>query len=168
MKRLLLLPLLLLLAACGDSDAPVVDDGATDMVAQELTVEGAYAVAAPVGGTGGVFMTIQGGSDDDALLSATYPGAERVEIHRTTVGDDGMMKMDMLERLDVRAGRSVMLEQGGYHIMLINLTNGLTAGETIDLTLTFENAGAMVVPVGIRDLSDLPSMGGNESTASDE
>ncbi len=167
MKRLLLLPLLLMLAACGDSDAPQMGDDTTEVVSQELTVEGAYAVTAPAGGTGGVFMTIQGGSTDDALLSAAYPGAERVEIHRTTAGEDGMMKMEMLDRLEVRAGRSVMLEQGGYHIMLINLTDALTAGETIDLTLTFEDAGVMTVPVGIRDLSDLPSMGGNESTASD-
>ncbi len=168
MTRLLLLPLLLLLAACGDSDAPQVDDGTMDVVQQELTVEGAYAVTAPAGGTGGVFMTIQGGSDDDALLSASYPGAERVEIHRTTAGEDGMMQMERMERLDVRAGRPMMLEQGGYHIMLINLADGLMAGETLDLMLTFEDAGAMTVPVDIRDLSDLPSMGGNESIPGDE
>ncbi len=167
MKHLLFFPLLLTLAACGDSDAPQTDTTA-DVVAQQLTVEGAYAATAPAGGTGGVFLTIQGGSADDALLSVSYSGAERVEIHRTSAGADGMMQMEKMDRLDVRAGRQVSLEPGGYHVMLINLTEALTAGETLDLTMTFEEAGAMMVPVDIRALSDLPSMGGNESTASDE
>ena len=168
MKRLFVLPLLLLLAACGDSDdVPQIDNAADAITSQDLTVDGAYAAAAPVGGTGGVFMTINGGTDDDALLSASYPGAERVEIHRTSAGADGMMQMEQIDRLAVRAGREVSLEPGGYHVMLINLNDALTAGETLDLTLTFEDAGVVTVPVGVRALSELPSMGGNESTASD-
>ena len=44
----------------------------------------------------------------------------------------------------------VTLEPGGYHIMLIGLTEDLTDGMTFDLTLTFEKAGDVVVPVTVQ------------------
>jgi copper(I)-binding protein len=171
MRLLLLLPLLLLLAACTDDDgAPQLNDsdGITDAPLDPApTVLNAYAAATPAGGTGGAFMTIQGGGEDDVLLSASYPKAQRVEIHRTSASEDGMMQMERLDQLAISAGRQVQLEPGGLHVMLIGLTDPLTAGETLELTLTFEEAGTVVVPVEVRDLSALPSMGGGESMPSE-
>jgi copper(I)-binding protein len=162
--RPLLALLLLALTACG-SDAPdLTTDGLQEVQPDTpLAVEGAYAAPAPTGGTGGVFLTIQGGSAGDALLSAAYPAAERVELHRTTAGEDGMMQMAQIDRLEVRPGGSVQLEPGGYHLMLINLSQPLVAGQTAEVELTFENAGVVTVPVDVRPLNQLPSLGGNES-----
>jgi copper(I)-binding protein len=43
-----------------------------------------------------------------------------------------------------------MLKSGGFHVMIMGLTSDLTKGQTIQLTLTFQNAGAVVVPFEVR------------------
>lgn len=43
-----------------------------------------------------------------------------------------------------------MLAPGGYHVMLIGLTGDLTEGMTFDLTLTFEKAGDVIIPVTVQ------------------
>ena len=44
-----------------------------------------------------------------------------------------------------------VLEPGGYHIMLLDISTPLELGETFDVTLTFENAGEQVVEVEVRE-----------------
>ena len=46
---------------------------------------------------------------------------------------------------------SVELKPGSYHIMLIDLTRELQAGEKIDLTLKFEKAGDVKVTAEVRE-----------------
>jgi copper(I)-binding protein len=43
-----------------------------------------------------------------------------------------------------------LLKPGGFHIMLIGLTNELKSGDTFDITLTFANAGEITVTVPVR------------------
>ena len=55
--------------------------------------------------------------------------------------ENGMMKMAQLtEGLPLAAGQAVELKPGGNHLMLIGLTAPLVAGETVPLTLTFQDA----------------------------
>jgi copper(I)-binding protein len=64
---------------------------------------------------------------------------------------EGEMTMRPVDGIDIPAEGTVTLEPGGYHVMLIDLAKPLAAGETFDLTLTFENAGEQVVTVTVRD-----------------
>ncbi len=66
-------------------------------------------------------------------------------------GDMGAMTMRPVDRIDLPAGESVSLEPGGYHVMLLDLAKPLEAGETIEVTLTFEQAGEQTVQVPVRD-----------------
>ena len=57
-------------------------------------------------------------------------------------------------------GETVVLEPGGYHIMLMGLTKPLTEGEMVPATLIFEHAGRievefMVDPPGGMDHSTM-------------
>ena len=63
---------------------------------------------------------------------------------------DGSMGMRPVARLEIPAGGSVALQSGSYHIMLIGLTKPLAAGETVELTLLFEKAGAITVRAEVR------------------
>jgi len=47
------------------------------------------------------------------------------------------------------AGTSVELKPGGYHAMFIGLVNPLKTGDTIELTLTFQEAGAITISVPV-------------------
>ena len=102
------------------------------------------------GGTGGVFMTIHNTTaTDDTLVSASSPVAQAVEIHET-VEDNGMMRMrQLVDGLPVPAGAVVMLQPGGYHIMLIGVNAALDEGDTLPLTLVFAVAGEMTVEVPV-------------------
>lgn len=61
------------------------------------------------------------------------------------------MTMQPVSAIDVPAGETVVLEPGGYHVMLLELVEPLEEGQTFDLTLTFEQAGEITVPVEVRD-----------------
>jgi copper(I)-binding protein len=64
------------------------------------------------------------------------------------------MQMRPVEGGIMLAPRSYQeLQPGGLHIMLINLTQPLVAGETIELTLNFERMGAFSVQVPIVDMA---------------
>ncbi len=51
----------------------------------------------------------------------------------------GVMRMRMLEKLDIPAGKKVTLAPGQTHLMLINLKSPLKAGENITLQLSFSH-----------------------------
>ncbi|MFZ8900881.1 MAG: copper chaperone PCu(A)C [Ilumatobacteraceae bacterium] len=44
-----------------------------------------------------------------------------------------------------------MLKPGGYHVMIFDLVAPLEIGQTFDVTLTFEKAGDVIVPVEVRE-----------------
>jgi copper(I)-binding protein len=73
------------------------------------------------------------------LVSAASPAAQTVEIHQMSM-ENGVMKMRAVPALDIPAGGSVELKPGGYHLMLFGLKKPLAAGETITLTLKFQDA----------------------------
>lgn len=65
---------------------------------------------------------------------------------------DGVMRMRQLEGgVPLPAGETVKLEPGGLHVMLIGLKQPLTEGQTLPLTLTFEEAGTLEVELAIEE-----------------
>ncbi len=126
--------------------------GASPSPSGAMTVEGAWArPSMGVAGAGAAYLllTNETGSHD-ALVGASSPAAATVEIHETMAGDSGMMGMQPVEKIFVPAGGTVELKPGGYHLMLIDLTQPLQAGKTIELTLTFEKAPPVTVIAEIR------------------
>jgi len=87
--------------------------------------------------TTGAFMQLKAAADA-TLVSAASPVASIVEIHEMKM-DGGMMKMNAVDRLPLPAGKTVDLKPGGYHVMLMGLRAPLRAGDTVPLTLTFED-----------------------------
>lgn len=102
----------------------------------------------------GGFLTITNtGSATDRLVGVASPLAGIGEVHEMKV-EDGIMTMRPLEDgLAIPPGETVVLEPGGYHIMLMDLKAPLVKGEDVAVTLTFETAGAVettlhVAPIG--------------------
>lgn len=153
----------LLLAACrtepppDDTDltevTPSLDTRSTPTA---LSISNPFTVAAPAGGTGGVFLTLTGGPEVDTLLGASFAGAEQVEVHETYDTDGGLRGMREAESgLPVPAAGIVELVPGGYHIMLINLADASAEGDTLDLTLNFAQAGPQEVRVPVLGLDQI-------------
>jgi copper(I)-binding protein len=85
----------------------------------------------------GAFMQLTAVSDL-ALVSAASPVAKVVEIHEMKM-EGGMMKMSAVDRLPLPANKPVELKPGGYHVMLMDLGQPLKEGDTVAITLTFED-----------------------------
>ena len=132
--------ILLLAAGCSPAGGIVV----SDPMARPAPLEG---------GTGGAFMTLRNaGVQSDRLRSASSPAAQSVELHET-VDDNGIMRMvPQPDGWELAPGGRLELMPGGKHIMLIGLVQPLTAGETIEITLHFDEAGEIEVQVPVKQM----------------
>jgi copper(I)-binding protein len=156
-------------------------DETTTTAADSLEITDAWARQSPMGtSAGAVYLTITS-PVDDALIGASVPTsvAGTTEIHETVMADESStteamgdessttemmgdttettmagsdsMTMRPVDAIELPAGEAVALEPGGYHIMLLDLVEPLKAGETVEVTLTFEEAGERTVTAEVRE-----------------
>lgn len=160
------------LAACDDNktetgesaipaqEAPVAEQTApTPAPAAVVTIveaQNATAYATAEGSTtGAVFLTLHNPQDSaDRLIGASSPVATTVELHVSTVDKNGVSAMNKVDAIELPARGGVTLSSTGHHIMLIGLTSPLTAGSTFDITLDFDNASDITVPVTVVSPTD--------------
>lgn len=129
-------------------------------LAEGIMVKDPYARAAtPMAKTGAAFMMIMNHSgQDDRLIDAKAAVAKKVELHTHKEISDGVMQMmHVPEGFEIAAGDMLMLERGGHHVMMMGLTESFEQGKVIEVTLTFEKAGDVVVEVPV----DLNRKGGH-------
>ena len=77
----------------------------------------------------------------DTLLSITSDVSGLVQVHETYKTDDGMMGMRERKTIVVEAGEVVKFEQGGLHVMLINVEKSLAEGDSVQLEMVWAQAG---------------------------
>lgn len=108
--------------------------------AANVSVTDAWARATMPGQpVGGAYMKIR--SDADArLLSVSSTAVPRVEVHEMKMDGD-VMRMREVKAIDLPKGKTVTLEPGGFHLMLMNLPKPIAAGDIIPLTLVVESGG---------------------------
>ncbi|MDR3516403.1 MAG: copper chaperone PCu(A)C [Azospirillaceae bacterium] len=98
---------------------------------------------------GAAYLEIRNhGTAPDHLIAASTPVAAEAQLHMTTISN-GVAGMRPVETLEIVAGTSTRLAPGGLHIMLMGLKGPLEKGKSFPLTLTFEKAGSLTVPVTI-------------------
>ncbi len=78
-----------------------------------------------------------------AITAVTTPAARVVELHEMKTVD-GVMSMNKVERIAAPPA-------DGAHLMLIDLVKPLRAGDTIELTVTFEDGSRETIEVPVRD-----------------
>ena len=123
--------------------------------AGDIMIEGAFSRATlPNQPVAGAFMVLKNMGDEmDTLIAGETPIAGRVEIHEMAMSGDVMKMRQLEDGLEIPAGETVELKPGGFHVMFFDLTQSLTEGEMIEVTLEFEKGGKVTVPimVGARD-----------------
>jgi copper(I)-binding protein len=131
--------LALLVAACGSSDG--------------VKIENQWSRTSPmVTSAGAAYMDITA-TETDRLIGASVDSslAAAVEVHETSMNDEGAMMMQQVVGIDLPAGETVKLEPGGYHIMLLELVEPLETGQTYTLTLQFAESGDQEIEVEVRE-----------------
>ena len=123
--------------------------------------------------TGVLYLTVT--SDrSDALVGVDVPTdvAGRAELHTTMAADGGhehhhggdtattvepaepaepAMTMAPVESFPIAAGGTLLFEAGGNHVMLLDLPDPLTSGETYTATLRFESGRTLDVDVVVAE-----------------
>lgn len=104
----------------------------------------------------GVFGQITNKSDQNLVITgASTALSGQTELHETTNGT-----MKQVAEFDIPAQGTFVLAPGGNHIMLMNLTNPVVAGEDVAITLTCQGGGTTSFTATAK-----PFSGANESYA---
>lgn len=131
-----------LLTACGE-----------DASKKGMTISQAhiYLPAAGADGTSAsdvaaAFMEIDNFTDiDDRLIGAKADFA-KAQVHEMKMEGD-VMKMSEIAGIDIPSDGGIELKSGGFHIMLIGLNGSIKIGDSKNITLIFEKAGEITVPM---------------------
>lgn len=146
MKTITMLTALLLAAGTSGAFAHGYTSG-------DLAIGHPYAIATPPGATtGGAYLKEidNHGASPDALVGASSPAADRVEIHDMSM-DGNVMRMRQVPSIAIVPGKPVtMAPGGGYHLMLIGLHHPLAVGDHVPLTLQFQRAGKVDVELHVQ------------------
>lgn len=86
---------------------------------------------------------------DDQLLSVTCKSAKIVQIHETFRDGDNM-GMRKAGDIIIKANSSFEMKPGGFHVMLIKLTEDIKKGSRKELVFKFKNSGIVKVLADIK------------------
>src|SRR5262245_358331 len=138
---------------------------AEDVTAGSVKISAPWIRATPKGApVGGGYMTITNtGSVSEKLIGGTSDVSSRFEIHEMSM-EDGVMKMRPAAGVEIKAGQTVELKPGGYHVMFVGLNESLERSQHIKVTLYFEKAGNVPVDFVVEGIgaqtggSNMPNM----------
>jgi periplasmic copper chaperone A len=86
----------------------------------------------------GAFMQIKNDTDSQVtLVGASTEVAGMTEIHEMVMKDSGMVMQKIEGGLEIPAGELAVLQPGGSHVMLMQVTDELAPGDEVTLTLEF-------------------------------
>lgn len=146
--------LALALAGCGSSaDAPATTTPDTT-AAESVTVEDAWVKSAE-SGMSAAFGQIRNDGDTDAtVVAVTSPASPVMELHETVENETGEMVMREKDGgFTVPAGGRLLLEPGANHLMLMDLTVPIVAGDDVTFTLTFSDDSTLELTAPAKDYS---------------
>ncbi len=100
----------------------------------------------------GAFLSIVNKSpDDDRLVAASSPLAERIELHGIKVVGSDIDMRPMANGVVIQGSHTTVLKPRGYHLLLLGVKASLVKGSTLPVTLTFEKAGAVAVEFAVEE-----------------
>ncbi len=124
---------------------------ASDVTSDITIVEhSAWVRATPPGAkTTAIYLSLENHSDTEInLVAAKSNISKRLELH-THLQEDGMMKMRQVDSIIAAPGGIVDLKPHGLHIMVFNVSETLKEGDSVALTLQFENRDNLELTVPV-------------------
>jgi copper(I)-binding protein len=99
-----------------------------------------------------LLLTIRNAADaGDALLRVRCPVANFSERHTVDRGE-GAPAMRMIPSIPIAPGGTTTLKPDGYHVMLLQTRQPLSAGERFTCSIAFQKAGTIETEVNVRNL----------------
>ncbi|MDX1618578.1 MAG: copper chaperone PCu(A)C [Balneolaceae bacterium] len=142
----------LLAITCSGDPKPKPGTGPEEGARNSLMVRDARVRPASRGMTTGGYLTILNRTPQtDTLVAVSTDAAGHTEIHQSFRKEGGVSGMRPAGPLPVESGSRLELKPGGYHLMLMQLSRDLAAGDSISLTLKFTGSDSLRlrIPVAI-------------------
>ena len=96
----------------------------------------------------GAFMKLTA-AKDTRLVAVTTPLTPKAEVHEMAM-QDNVMRMRQIPAIELPAGKTVELKPGGFHLMFLDLTAQVKAGDQVPLTLIFEDRSGARLTVEVK------------------
>lgn len=102
------------------------------------------------GGNSAAYLRITNGTAiDDTLIAISSDISERTSLHES-IEKDGLTEMHTIADVSIESGSSMTLEPGGKHIMLMQLNNDVSEGDSVNLNFEFAQAGEKEVTLPVQ------------------
>lgn len=150
------------LAGCGtESDDPVADptqSAATDAPSAVLTVQDPW-VRATTGtedpSMSAAFMTLTNdGESDLTVTGASSPVAGMVQLHEMAMVEGEMVMREVEDGIVLEPGVGQLLQPGGMHVMLMELTDELAPGDEVEFTLELSDGSEVEVTAPVKEFTE--------------
>ena len=89
------------------------------------------------------------GQQELKIVSVESEKFSLIEIHKSTE-NNGMISMQAVNLLSIKAGETLELKPGGVHLMMMNPLQALSTGEQIAVTLTLDDESTLTVLMEVR------------------
>ena len=86
----------------------------------------------------------------DKLIAVETPFAKLIELHAVIINEEGVMRMRPRKEINITPDSPIQMIPGGLHLMIMGLASPLKDGDTIPLTLTFQNFGKLKYVFSVR------------------
>ena len=126
--------------------------------ADNVSVQDPYVrLAPPNAAATGAFMVIRNTGDKDVkLVKADNPVSKATELH-THLNEGGVMKMRPVPAIEIKAKGEAVLKPGGLHVMMIDLKAPLKEGDSVPITLTFDDGSSKQVDARVVKATAAPA-----------
>ncbi|MEU7750291.1 copper chaperone PCu(A)C [Micromonospora sp. NPDC049101] len=129
-------------AGCGSSDSPATAQPGPSASASANPDAGVVGIRDPWvkaadKGMTAAFGTLVNNGDSDVTVTRATTSVSSMELHEMAMQDGKMVMRQKQGGIVVKARGTHALEPGGDHLMLMNLTKPVQAGDELSVTLTF-------------------------------
>jgi copper(I)-binding protein len=139
----------LALAGCAGTPAPAPAAESASFSSSDVWVK-----AADEGMTAGFGELTNTGDTDLTVVSATSPATSSMQLHETVQNENGQMVMREVEGgFVIPAHGSLALAPGGNHLMFMDVTAPLRAGDDTTITLTFSDASTVDITAPVKEFA---------------
>jgi len=135
---------------------------ASQTAADTISVVDPYVRApAPNAPAAGAFMVLKNsGAVARRLVKAESPAARAVELH-DHIDEGGVKKMRPVAAIAIAARGEAVLKPGSLHVMLIDMKKPLAEGDSVPITLGFDDGSSKRIDAPVRKLQmQMPGMSG--------
>lgn len=116
-----------------------------------LEITKVWARPAAQGANSAAYFTIYNGTPKaDTLIGIVSEYAANAEVHESYVTEDGLAGMRPAGILAIPSGDSLLLQPGGFHVMLMRMKRDIAVGDSIQLRLQFSESDPKIISAVVR------------------